>query len=48
MVVEAEKTTHAQVAQAYAAVSQCPVVLSVLNKCQSKGVNDAYGYYYGN
>jgi receptor protein-tyrosine kinase len=46
MVVEAEKTTHAQVAQAYAAVAQCPVVLSVLNKCQSKGANDAYGYYY--
>lgn len=48
MVVEAEKTTHAQVSQAYAAVAQCPVVLSVLNKCQRKGVNDAYGYYYAN
>lgn len=46
MVVEAEKTTHAMVSQAYAAVAQCPVVLSVLNKCQSKGAGDAYGYYY--
>jgi protein-tyrosine kinase len=46
MVVEAEKTTHAVVSQAYAAVAQCPVVLSVLNKCQSKGSGDAYGYYY--
>jgi receptor protein-tyrosine kinase len=46
MVVEAEKTTHAMVSQAYSAVAQCPVVLSVLNKCQSKGAGDAYGYYY--
>jgi len=46
MVVEAEKTTHSVVAQAYAAVAQCPVVLSVLNKCQNKGAGDAYGYYY--
>jgi protein-tyrosine kinase len=46
MVVEAEKTTHSVVAQAYAAVAQCPVVLSVLNKCQNKGASDAYGYYY--
>jgi receptor protein-tyrosine kinase len=46
MVVEAEKTTHAQVTQAYAAVAQCPVVLSVLNKCHSRGTGNAYGYYY--
>jgi len=46
MVVEAEKTTHSVVTQAYAAVAQCPVVLSVLNKCQNKGASDAYGYYY--
>jgi receptor protein-tyrosine kinase len=46
MVVEAEKTTHAQVTQAYAAVAECPVVLSVLNKCHSKGTGNAYGYYY--
>lgn len=46
MVVEAEHTTHAQVAQAYTAVEQCPVVLSVLNKCSSKGGREAYGYGY--
>jgi receptor protein-tyrosine kinase len=46
MVVEAEHTTHAQVAQAYTAVEQCPVVLSVLNKCSSKGGREAYGYSY--
>ncbi|MGY0196442.1 XrtA-associated tyrosine autokinase [Leptothrix sp. BB-4] len=46
MVVEAEKTTHAQVTQAYAAVAECPVVLSVLNKCHSKGNGNGYGYYY--
>jgi len=46
MVVEAENTTHAQVAQAYTAVEQCPVVLSVLNKCSSKGGREAYGYGY--
>ncbi|MDP4301337.1 XrtA-associated tyrosine autokinase [Leptothrix discophora] len=46
MVVEAEKTTHAQVTQAYAALAECPVVLSVLNKCHSRGTSNAYGYYY--
>jgi receptor protein-tyrosine kinase len=46
MVVEADHTTHAQVAQAYAAVEKCPVVLSVLNKCTGKGAREAYGYQY--
>ena len=45
MVVEAGKTTHAQVTQAYAAVEQCPIVLSVLNRASTKS-NEAYGYYY--
>lgn len=45
MVVEAEHTTHAQVTQAFAAVEQCPVVLSVLNKCAASG-GGGYGYYY--
>jgi receptor protein-tyrosine kinase len=45
MVVEAGKTTHAQVTQAYAAVEQCPVVLSVLNRAIGKS-GEAYGYYY--
>lgn len=46
MVVEAEHTTHAQVGQAFAAVEQCPVVLSVLNKCADRGGRGSYGYYY--
>lgn len=46
MVVEANRTTHAQVAQAYAAVESCPVVLSVLNKANGKGGGESYGYYY--
>ncbi|MBP8270364.1 MAG: XrtA-associated tyrosine autokinase, partial [Sphaerotilus sp.] len=45
MVVEAGKTTHAQVSQAYAAVEQCPIVLSVLNRARGKS-GEAYGYYY--
>ena len=45
MVVEAGKTTHGQVTQAYAAVEQCPIVLSVLNRASTKS-NEAYGYYY--
>jgi receptor protein-tyrosine kinase len=45
MVVEASRTTHAQVSQAYAAVEQCPVVLSVLNRARGKS-GEAYGYYY--
>ncbi|MFM2052474.1 MAG: hypothetical protein RL456_511 [Pseudomonadota bacterium] len=45
MVVEAGKTTHAQVTQAYAAVEQCPVVLSVLNRARGN-TGEAYGYYY--
>lgn len=46
MVVEANRTTHAQVAQAYAAVDACPVVLSVLNKATGAGASESYGYYY--
>jgi receptor protein-tyrosine kinase len=45
MVVEADATTRAQAAQAYAAVEQCPVVLSVLNKSHQRS-SEAYGYYY--
>ena len=45
MVVEAGQTTHAQVTQAYAAVEQCPVVLSVLNRASGNS-GEAYGYYY--
>lgn len=46
MVVEADKTTHAQIAQAYAAVEQCPVVLSILNRCHNKTSAETYGYYH--
>jgi len=46
MVVEANRTTHAQVTQAYAAVESCPVVLSVLNKASGVGGSESYGYYY--
>ena len=45
MVVEAGKTTHAQVTQAYAAVEQCPVVLSVLNRASGNS-GGPYGYCY--
>jgi receptor protein-tyrosine kinase len=45
MVVEADATTRAQAAQAYAAVEHCPVVLSVLNKSSQRST-EAYGYYY--
>lgn len=46
MVVEADKTTHTQIAQAYAAVEQCPVVLSILNRCHNKTTAETYGYYH--
>lgn len=46
MVVEANRTTHAQVTQAYAAVEPCPVVLSVLNKARGGAGGESYGYYY--
>lgn len=46
MVVEANRTTHAQVSQAYAAVESCPVVLSVLNKSRGNSGSESYGYYY--
>jgi protein-tyrosine kinase len=46
MVVEADRTTHSQATQAYAAVEKCPVVLSVLNKTRAAGAGESYGYYY--
>ena len=45
VVVEADRTPKASVAQAFATLEACPVVMSVLNKCSSKKVNSAYGYY---
>ncbi len=45
MVVEADKTAHSTVKQAFATLESCPVVMSVLNKCRGKRANTAYGYY---
>lgn len=45
VVVEADTTSTSHVSQAFAALEDCPVVMAVLNKCQGKVVNTAYGYY---
>ena len=45
VVVEAAHTPASSVAQAFAALEACPVVMSVLNKCRGKEVNSSYGYY---
>ena len=47
MVVESSKTPRRTVLQAFAALQTCPVVLSVLNKCDTPGERRQYGYYYG-
>ena len=47
LVVEASKTPRDVVAQAFAAVEQCPIVLSVLNKAPESATPLGYGYYYG-
>jgi receptor protein-tyrosine kinase len=47
LVVEASKTPRSVVAQAFAAVEQCPVVMSVLNKAPESATPHGYGYYYG-
>lgn len=47
LVVEASKTPRDVVAQAFAAVEQCPIVLSVLNKAPDSATPLGYGYYYG-
>jgi protein-tyrosine kinase len=47
LVVEASKTPRDVVAQAFAAVEQCPVVVSVLNKAPESATPLGYGYYYG-
>jgi receptor protein-tyrosine kinase len=45
VVVEAERTTHRQVADAMATIESCPVVMAVLNKASASGVGDYYGQY---
>lgn len=45
MVVEASRTSPGAVAQAFEAVEQCPVVMSLLNKCAAASATYGYGYY---
>lgn len=47
LVVEAARTPRSVVEQAFAAVEQCPVVMSVLNKANEPEVRGGYGYYGG-
>ncbi|THF61638.1 XrtA-associated tyrosine autokinase [Pseudothauera rhizosphaerae] len=47
LVVEANRTTHAAVKQALAAIDNCPVKLLVLNKSGDRGPGGYYGYGYG-
>jgi protein-tyrosine kinase len=47
VVVEAAKTRRTVVQQAFAALKNCPVVHSVLNKCDEATEGRRYGYYYG-
>lgn len=44
MVVEANRTEQSRVAQAFAALEHCPVVMSVLNKTPAGNPASAYGY----
>lgn len=46
VVVDSTRTTTAKVAEAFAAVESCPLVMSVLNKCAEPAHLDAYGYGY--
>jgi protein-tyrosine kinase len=46
VIVEASKTPRKTVQQAFAAVRNCPMVLSVLNKCDQASEGRRYGYYY--
>ena len=50
MVVQAERTSHAELRQALAAIESCPVKLVVLNQARSQsegGYGYGYGYGYG-
>lgn len=47
LVVEAAQTQRSVVARALAAVEQCPVVMSLLNKAPESAARLGYGYYYG-
>jgi protein-tyrosine kinase len=45
VVVEANKTSRSSVAQAFATLEQCPVVMGMLNKSVLAASNTPYGYY---
>ena len=47
VIVEASKTPRDSIRQAFAALRNCPVVMSVLNKGDDPGEGRRYGYYYG-
>jgi len=47
VVVEAERTTHRQVAEAMSTIESCPVVMTMLNKATRSDVGTYYGGYYG-
>lgn len=46
IVVDSSKTNTHKVAQAFATVESCPLVLSLLNKCRHNAASDGYGYSY--
>ncbi len=45
VVVEAHKTPRSNVAQAFATLENCPVVLAMLNKSKLPATDSPYGYY---
>jgi protein-tyrosine kinase len=47
VVVESGKTTRQIIQRTFAALRNCPVVVSVLNKCDEPTDGLRYGYYYG-
>jgi protein-tyrosine kinase len=47
VLVEAARTQRHLVRQAFAALEQCPIVMSVLNKSDERASGEGYGYGYG-
>jgi receptor protein-tyrosine kinase len=48
VVVEADRTTHHSVKNAFALLEDCPVVMTMLNKARRTDVGSYYGYYGNN
>lgn len=46
IVIDSLRTSRQKVAQAFATVESCPIVLSLLNKCHKTEPSDGYGYSY--